>query len=69
MRITIEVDNQIYKDAEPDPARVVVEQAATTLPEALQLVKQALLGLGYVFDGELVVEPYEEDITDLMINQ
>ena len=69
MRITIEVDNQIYKDAEPDPARVVVEQHAETLPEALQLVKQALLGLGYVFDGELVIEPYEEDITDLIINQ
>ena len=69
MRITIEVDNQIYKEGEPDISRVVVEQAATTLPDALQLVKQALLGIGYVFDGELVIEPYEEDITDLIINQ
>jgi len=69
MRITIEVDNQIYKEGEPDISRVVVEQAVTTLPDALQLVKQALLGIGYVFDGELVIEPYEEDITDLIINQ
>jgi hypothetical protein len=71
MKITIEMDSQIYKDAEPEHSRVVVEQAAETLQEALQLVKQALLGFGYVFDGDLVIEQYEEslDIKVLTNNQ
>jgi hypothetical protein len=62
MKITIEMDNNIRIDGHPELAKCVVEQDATTLPEALQLVKQALLGIGYCFDGELVLDNPDGDI-------
>jgi hypothetical protein len=61
MKISIQSDDRIMDNGEVEVTAVTIEQPAEVLPDVLQLVKQALLGLGYVFNGEVVIEENEVD--------
>ena len=65
MKVTIQNDEQILKDGEPDIQTVSIERnVGPTLDDVLPLLEDCLRGLGYRFDGTLLIVEDEDTVKD-----
>jgi len=55
MKLTLEIDNQIMKDGEPDITTVIIDEHASGLSEVIDICQRAILAQGFMFKGNLEI--------------